>query len=117
LIIFFKIQQAEIITYALTLSTILIKDVETKFSCGSVAVLLSFFVLLFSIQKLKIFGLFVLAFNKTVIKSATFLPVFLVIYAGFTISFRLRSQFGVSFFNTKSESLSIIRTFSMVTGN
>ncbi len=106
----------EIVTYGLTLSTILIKDVEAKFSCGSVAILLSFFVLLFLIQKLQIFGLFVLAFNKTLLKSATFLPVFLVIYAGFTISFRLRSQFGVSYFNTKSESLSIIRTFSMVTG-
>ena len=94
----------------------MIKDVETKFSCGSLAILLSFFVLLFLIQKLRIFGLFVLAFNKTVIKSASFLPVFLVIYAGFTISFRLRSQFGVTYFNTKSESLSLIRTFSMVTG-
>jgi hypothetical protein len=110
-------KQAEIVTYGLTFSTILIRDVETKFSCGSLAILLSFFVLLFLIQKLKIFGLFVLAFNKTVIKSATFLPVFLVIYAGFTISFRLRSQFGVSYFNTKSESLSLIRTFSMVNGN
>ena len=38
-------------------------------------------------------------------------------YAGFTISFRLRSQFGVTYFDTDTTELSIIRTFGMVTGD
>jgi transient receptor potential cation channel subfamily A protein 1 len=107
----------EIFTYVMTLITILTDDPNTKFSFASICVLAAFLVFAFMIEKLKVFGLFVLAFKKTLIKSATFLPVFLVIYAGFNMSFRLRSQFGVSYYNTTDQSLSISKTFSMVMGD
>ena len=107
----------EVFTYVMTLITIYTVNPNTKFSFASVTVLSAFLVFAFLIEKLKVFGLFVLAFKKTLVKSATFLPVFLVLYAGFNVSFRLRSRFGVSYFNTTDESLSISKTFSMIMGD
>jgi hypothetical protein len=86
----------EVFTYAMTLITILVQDPDAKFSCASIAILAAFLVFAFLIEKLQVFGLFVLAFKKTLIKSATFMPVFFVLYAGFNISYRLRANFGVS---------------------
>jgi hypothetical protein len=44
------------------------------------------------IQKLKGFGLYVLAFRRTLKNSAKFFPIFLLIYTGFNLSFRLQSE-------------------------
>ena len=99
----------EFCTYILALVTIFTVDVELKFAFGSVAILLSYIVFSFLIQKVKVIGLYVMAFKRTMVNSAKFLPIFAVIWAGFVLSFRMRAQFGVDYFNSTSNSLTLFR--------
>ena len=105
----------EIVTYLLALGSILMEDVEKKLTYSSIAILLAYIVFIFLIQKLRVFGLYVLAFKRTLGNSAKFFPIFLLIYTGFNLSFRLRTHFGVSYYNITS-SASIIKTLTMVIG-
>jgi uncharacterized BrkB/YihY/UPF0761 family membrane protein len=55
----------EMITYGLTLSSLLSDDYSDKSSYGSVAVLFAFLVFPLYIQKVKVFGVYVVAFCRT----------------------------------------------------
>ena len=105
----------EIATYILAMISILSNDFSTKLTCGSVAILLSFIVFTFLIQKLKGFGLYVLAFRRTLHNSAKFFPIFLIVFIGFNLSFRLQTQFAISNKNVTEGGL-ILKTFIMVLG-
>ncbi len=89
---------------------------ETKLNTSSIAVLLTFIVFSFLIQKLKMFGLYVLAFKRTVQNSTKFFPIFFLIYVGFTLSFNIRTYFGVTYFNATA-GYSLVRSLSMALGN
>jgi transient receptor potential cation channel subfamily A member 1 len=104
----------ELLTYVTALLSLLSSDYSTSCAYGSIAVLFSFIVFPLFIQKLKMFGLYVVAFRRTLTNSAKFFPIFLIMFTGFILSFRIRANFDVSFFNTTS--YSIIRTFTMVVG-
>lgn len=104
----------ELFTYTTALMSLFANSYYMQSAYGSVAVLCAYIALPLYIQKLKMFGLYVVAFRRTLANSAKFFPIFLIIFTGFILSFRIRSNFGVTYFN--STSYSIIRTFTMVVG-
>jgi ankyrin repeat protein len=105
----------ELFTYVITYMTLLSRDLNSKLTYCSIAILSSFVVFSFLIQKLRVFGLYVLAFRRTLQNSAKFFPIFIMIYVGFNLSFRLRTHFGVSYYNTTGTA-SVIKTLTMVIG-
>ena len=105
----------EMSAYALALASILLEDIISKLTYASMGILMAYIVFIFLIQKLRVFGLYVLAFKRTLGNSAKFFPIFLLIYTGFNLSFRLRTHFGVSYYNITG-SASIIKTLTMVIG-
>lgn len=105
---------AEMLTYTLSIISLVSTNYNVKAAYGSLAILFAFLVFPLYIQKLKVFGVYVVAFLRTLSNSAKFFPVFLIIYVGFMLSFRIRSNYGVSFFD--STLYSLIRTFTMVSG-
>ena len=104
----------EMVTYSLSLTSLIIDDYEMKCAYGSLSILFAFIVFPLYVQKLKIFGVYVVAFLRTLKNSAKFFPIFLIIYVGFILSFKIRSNFGVNYFN--STAYSLIRTISMISG-
>lgn len=105
---------AEMLTYTLSIISLVSTNYNIKAAYGSLAILFAFLVFPLYIQKLKVFGIYVVAFLRTLSNSAKFFPVFLIIYIGFMLSFKIRSNYGVSYF--ESTLYSLIRTFTMVSG-
>jgi len=87
-----------------------------KTQYASIAVLLLFANFTFLIQKLRIFGVYVLAFRRTLVNSAKFMPVFLIVYIGFLLSFRVRVNSNVSVFNSTG-STSFLSGITMMMGD
>jgi hypothetical protein len=106
---------AEIVSYSIAFIAIYSDDLDEKLNLASCAVLLSFIVFSFLIQKLRVFGLYVLAFRRTLSNSSKFFPIFFLVYIGFNLSFRLRTHFGVTYFNSTAGN-TLIRTLSMALG-
>jgi hypothetical protein len=104
----------ELFTYTTASFSLLSNSYSTQSAYGSISVLFAFICFPLFIQKLKMFGLYVVAFRRTIENSAKFFPVFVIIFIGFILSFKIRSNFGVSYSN--STSYSIIRTLTMVVG-
>jgi ankyrin repeat protein len=104
----------EIFTYTSGMISLLSTDYSTRAAYGSLAILSAFIVFPLFIQKLKMFGLYVVAFCRTLANSAKFFPIFLLIFIGFILSFRVRANFGVTYSN--STAYSILRTLTMVSG-
>jgi hypothetical protein len=88
---------------------------HTKSSYGSISILLSYIRFVFSLQKIPIFGIYVLAFRRTLQNSIKFFVIFLVLYVGFVMSFSMRSDFGFGFFD--SVPTLIIQTLSSSMGD
>lgn len=105
----------ETLSFLLALWATFSPQYYTKINVSSATVLLSFIVFSFLTQKLKMFGLYVLAFKRTIRNSTKFFPIFFLIYLGFTLSFSIRTHFGVSYYNA-SAGLSAVRTLSMALG-
>jgi hypothetical protein len=103
----------EIFTFICALIGIVSNHFLTKLMFSSIAVLASFIVFTFLIQKLRGFGLYVLAFRRTLSNSTKFFPIFLLVFIGFNLSFRLQTQFKTSNRGI-SEGGMIIKTFIMV---
>jgi hypothetical protein len=104
----------ELLTYSTSLISLSSRNYYTQSSYGSLSILFAFILFPLFIQKLKMFGLYVVAFRRTLTNSAKFFPIFLIMFIGFILSFKIRSNFGVSYSN--STSYSIIRTFTMFVG-
>ena len=112
---FFYLQNMiELVTYLLGFMSLFTSNFSTKSAYASISVLLAFLIFPLHVQKLRIFGVYVVAFCRTLMNSAKFFPIFIIIYCGFLLSFRIRSNFGVSYF--ESNIFSLIRTLTMVTG-
>ncbi len=103
----------EIFTYIMASCGIRSSTFVVKLECSSVAILSSFIVFTFLIQKLRMIGLYVLAFRRTLINSAKFFPIFLLVFIGFNLSLRLQTKFAVSM-RDASESGIVLKTFIMV---
>ena len=103
-------------SYILALISIVYKDLELKSVCSSVAVILAFLNLALLIQKLGMFGLYVMAFKRTVKNSLTFLPIFGIIFIGFLISFKVRAANDMTYFNSSTSAV-LIDGFTMMLGD
>ena len=69
----------EIFTYITSMSSLLSKDFNMQSAYGSIAVLFAFILFPLFIQKIKMFGLYVVAFRRTLTNSAKFFPIFLMV--------------------------------------
>ena len=97
---FFGDSVVELMSIVLTLICIFSQTLALKTQYASVALLALFTTFTFLIQKLQVIGVYVLAFKRTLVNSAKFLPVFLIVYVGFLLSFRVRVNADVSVFNS-----------------
>ncbi len=104
----------ELLTYFFSLASIFSNNYANKSAHSSMAILFAFLVFPLYIQKVKIFGVYVVSFIRTLKNSAKFFPIFLIIYIGFFLSFKIRSNFGVEYFD--STLFSLLRTLTMVSG-
>lgn len=109
----------ELSTYVLTLASILTIYFNLKAALSSFSIFIAFIVFPLYIQEVRLFGIYVVAFFRTLANSAKFFPIFFLIYLGFFISFRLRSNFGVNLydpFTYNSTIYGLIRTFTLAQG-
>ena len=86
----------ELFTYVTALLSLFSKSYYYQSAYGSIAVLFAYIVFPLFIQKLKMFGVYVVAFLRTLKNSAKFFPIFFFMFTGFILSFRIRSNFEVS---------------------
>ncbi len=100
----------------LVLLAVFANSLAMKTQYSSVAVLLLFTNFTFLIQKLRVFGVYVLAFRRTLVNSAKFMPVFLIVYVGFLLSFRVRVNANVNVFNSTG-STSFLSGITMMMGD
>lgn len=89
---------------------------NSQCSYGSIAVLFAYILFPIFIQKLDSIGIYVVALQRTLVNSAKLFPVFIILFMGFLFSFRLRSNFGVSYSSSESLSFSLFRTITMAVG-
>lgn len=104
------------IAIILSLICIFSNTLALKTQYASLALLALFTTFTFLIQKLQVFGVYVLAFRRTLVNSAKFLPVFLIVYIGFLLSFRVRVNADVSVFNSTG-STSFLQGITMMMGD
>ena len=106
----------ELITYILSLISFLSINFYTQSNYGSIGVLFAYILLPVFLQKFKAIGVYVIALKRTLLNSTKLFPVFLIIFIGFILSFKVRTNFGVQYSESDSLSYSIIRTVTMVIG-
>ncbi len=108
----------EITTYCLSLISLLSIYFQTQSNFASVAILFSYILLPIFLQKFKSIGIYVIALKRTLLNSTKLFPIFLILFTGFLLSFKLRSSFGVTYSESESSSFSysFIRTITMVVG-
>ena len=90
----------EILSILSTSMVLFSRQLSLKTQYSSIAILSMFTYFTFLIQKLKVIGVYVLAFRRTLLNSAKFLPVFLIIYTSFVLSFRVRVDSELFYFNS-----------------
>ncbi len=95
---------------------LLSNQLTQKTQYSSIAILSLFTTFTFLIQKLKVIGVYVLAFRRTLLNSTKFLPVFLIIYTGFILSFRVRVDTNLQYFNSTT-SASFLSGITMMMGD
>lgn len=96
------------------LSTLPFRHAGSAF--GSFAVLFGWISFAFFFQSINIFklGSYSIALRKTIQNSFKFMPFFFMIYFGFLCSFKIRENYGVSYFNTTVNQ--VVRTITMMVG-
>jgi ankyrin repeat protein len=105
----------EIMTFVCSFLSIVSIDLQAKLTYGSLGILLCYIGFSLLIQKFRIFGLYVLAFKRTIKNSARFFPMFLLVYIGFLLSFKLHSHLGVTFLNSTNHEY-VVRSLAMMIG-
>lgn len=96
------------------LSTLPIRHAASAF--GSFSVLFGWISFAFFFQSIAIFklGSYSIALRKTIQNSFKFLPFFFMIYFGFLCSFKIRENYGVSYFNSTVNQ--VVKTITMMVG-
>ncbi len=90
----------ELVAIVFTFLALFFNTLQMRTQFAAVAVLSMFISFVFLIQKLQVIGIYVLAFRRTLINSGKFMPVFLIVYIGFLLSFRVLVNSNVAAFNT-----------------
>ncbi len=125
----------EVSTFSISLMSLLHKDISLRCAFASIAILMSFILFPLYIEKMSSIGIYVVAFKRTLMNSAKFFPIFLILFIGFVLSFNLRTNFGLTFYRSglgpkllhtnQSDgylnigtiaAYSVLRTFTMVMG-
>lgn len=96
------------------LSTLPFRHAASAF--GSFAVLFGWISFAFFFQSIAIFklGSYSIALRKTIQNSFKFMPFFFMIYFGFLCSFKIRENYGVSYFNSTVNQ--VVKTITMMVG-
>jgi len=90
----------EVLAIVFTFLALLFTTLQMRTQFAAVAVVFMFTSFVFLIEKLRVIGIYVLAFRRTLINSGKFLPVFIIVYTGFLLSFRVLVNSNVGAFNT-----------------
>lgn len=114
---FLSIQNiSEILTYLMSLVSLLSIHFYTQCNYASIAILFAYILLPLFLQKFKTVGIYVIALQRSLTNSAKLFPIFIILFTGFILSFRVRSYFGVNYSESDSIGYSLIRTITMVAG-
>ena len=92
----------ELTTYILSLISFLSINFYTQSNYGSIGVLFAYILLPVFLQKFKAIGVYVIALKRTLLNSTKLFPVFLMIFIGFILSFKVRTNFGVQYSESDS---------------
>ncbi len=106
----------EVSTYLMSLISLLSIQYHIQSNFGSVAILFAYILLPLFLQKFKAIGVYVITLKRTILNSTKLFPVFLILFVGFVLSFKLRTNFGVNYSESDSFGYSMIRTVTMVIG-
>lgn len=107
----------EMSTYIMSLISLLSIYYYTQSNFGSIAILFSYILLPIFLQKFKSIGVYVITLKRTIFNTTKLFPVFLILFMGFVLSFKVRESFGVDYSDSSdSFSYSMIRTVTMVIG-
>jgi hypothetical protein len=108
----------EIATYLMSLIGLLSISYYYQTNFASIAILLAYILLPIFLQRFKSIGIYVIALKRTLFNSTKLTPIFIILFTGFLFSFKLRSDFGVTYSESESGSFtySLIRTVTMVVG-
>ena len=108
----------QVATYFMSLIGLLSINYYYQTNFASIAILLAYFLLPILLQRFKSIGIYVIALKRTLLNSTKLTPIFIFLFTGFLLSFKLRSDFGVTYSNSDSDSFtySLIRTMTMVVG-
>jgi hypothetical protein len=87
------------------------KKMSQKTYFSSLAIFTLFIKLAFLMQMLKVFGIYVLAFKRTLSNSAKFFPIFFLTYTAFLLSFRVRSDKELTYFFNSTGATSFLNGF------
>lgn len=105
----------ELMTYVGVFISLTAEDLDTQATYGSVSILAAYFVLPLKMQKIRVIGLYVVAFTRTLKNTLKFFPIFLIMLLGFFLSFKIRANFGIELFKGNSE-LQFMKTITLVLG-
>jgi hypothetical protein len=107
----------EMSTYIMSLISLLSIYYYTQSNFGSIAILFSYILLPIFLQKFKSIGVYVITLKRTIFNTTKLFPVFLILFMGFVLSFKVRESFGVDYSDSSdSFTYSMIRTVTMVIG-
>jgi len=106
----------EISAITFTFMSMNIDSFIAKTTYCSIGLMNAFLNFAFLIEPIRIFGLYVLALRRTIINSAKFFPVFIIIYLGFVLSFKTRRSSNISYFNDTNSAL-MIKGLTMMLGD
>ena len=99
----------EITSFVLCSLAVFSLKMEDKTQFTSLAILVMFVTLASKLQKVPYYGIYVLAFKRTMLNSARFLPIFLLSYIGFLLTFRVRSDENMTLFTNQTVSSAFIK--------
>ena len=100
----------EVATYFMSLIGLLSINYYYQTNFASIAILLAYFLLPILLQRFKSIGIYVIALKRTLLNSTKLTPIFIILFTGFLLSFKLRSDFGVTYSESESNSF----TYSLI---
>jgi len=85
------------------------ENMSDKIQYTSLAILVMFIKFSLLLQKVPKFGIYVLAFQRTLINSARFIPMTILTYSAFLLAFRVRSDTNLTLFTNLTTADALIK--------
>ncbi len=93
------------------------KNMTDKIHYTSLAILVIFVNFSLLLQKVPKFGIYVLAFQRTLINSARFIPMTILTYSAFLLAFRVRSDTNLTLFMNLTTADAFVNGLTMALGD